>query len=185
MNASGLIDFQSHTLDHSLVFCGPTIVDFISPLLHYGYRNCRIPVLRSHGTDCYGTVPPLGTPIYSAKPRMSAARRFFDDEAMRLACVEYVARVGAAEFFEDRSWHSDLAAFARTYRRSHVLEESYESTDQQVTAIRDSLTRSKNFNRGPSSWPSGAALVLSMACSLHPRFVPSSRDRLHKCVRGF
>jgi peptidoglycan/xylan/chitin deacetylase (PgdA/CDA1 family) len=85
MHASGLVDLQSHTLDHALIYCASEIVDFVNPAFRFGYNNYRVPVIRYHGVDRVHFRPPLGTPLYRSRPRMSSAKRFFDDEGLRYA----------------------------------------------------------------------------------------------------
>ncbi len=75
MHASGLVDFQSHTLDHTLIYCTPEIIDFIHPTFRFGYHNFGVPILRYEGEDRQHSRPPLGTPVYRSQPRLSAARR--------------------------------------------------------------------------------------------------------------
>jgi peptidoglycan/xylan/chitin deacetylase (PgdA/CDA1 family) len=145
MHDDGLVDFQSHTLDHTRIFCGPEIRDFIHPAFVFGYHNVSVPVMRVQGTDRLHDRPPLGTPIYRSQPRMSAARRFFDDEGLRNACVEYVAEQGGAAFFARSGWRADLRRYVDAYRRAHDLNERFETPDEQADAIQHSLVRSKQI----------------------------------------
>lgn len=144
MHASGLIDFQSHTLYHTLIPCRRAIVDFFHPGLDGGFANIRFPVQRVDGVDRWHARAAPGTPIYASQPRMSAARRYFDDEGLRAACVEYVTRRGAPFFAED-GWRAELHRVAADYRRRHALRDACESADEQCTAIRHSLIHSQQM----------------------------------------
>ena len=143
MHASGLVDFQSHTLDHTLIFCTPEIMDFINPAFRFGYNNYDIPVIRYGGADRVHYRPRLGTPICRNRSRMSAARRFFDDQELRSACIDYVEKHGGEAFFAQAGWRAELFRFVETYRREHTLRESFETEEQQAQAIRGSLIQSK------------------------------------------
>ena len=147
MHDSGLVDFQSHTLHHTLIYYTPEIVDFVHPGFDFGYDNVHVPVLRHAGEDHYHSRPPLGTPLYRSQPRMGSARRFFDDEGLRAACVAYVAGQGA-RCFQAHDWRRDLACFVQDYRRQHTLAEYTESPEQQAAAIEHSLRRSKALIEG-------------------------------------
>jgi hypothetical protein len=145
MHASGLVDFQSHTLDHTLIHCTPEIVDFVNPTFPFGYNNFGVSVIRYGGVDRVHSRPRLGTPIYRHQPRMSAARRFFDDEEVRNACVDYVEKHGGEAFFRQPGWRADLFRFVEAHSREHELQETFETKDEQAQAIRDSLIQSKQL----------------------------------------
>lgn len=143
MHASGTIDFQSHTLDHALIHYSPQIVDFISPSYRAGFGAYGVPVVRDQGIDRVDRRLLSGTPVYQSKPRMEAARRFFDDEAVRSACIDFALEQGGDAFFMREGWHDELLAFACRYRREHPLHEEYETSAEQAGAIRHSLEESK------------------------------------------
>jgi peptidoglycan/xylan/chitin deacetylase (PgdA/CDA1 family) len=145
MHAKGVVDFQSHTLDHTLIHYTPEIVDFIHPAFRAGYNNYRVPSIRYEHGDRVHHRPRLGTPIYRSQSRMSAARRFFDDEKLRSACADYVERCGGRAFFEQASWRAKMFEFVEAYRQEHTLQEKFETAEEQTQAIRHSLTRSKQL----------------------------------------
>jgi peptidoglycan/xylan/chitin deacetylase (PgdA/CDA1 family) len=145
MYSSGLVDFQSHTLNHTLIYCAPEILDFVNPALLFQYSNYGMPVIRYNGTDCKHCRPPLGTPIYRMQPRLGAAKRFFDDEGLRIACVDFVERNGGETFFIQTTWRADLLRFVKKYRQENELRERFETEEEQIASILDSLTRSKQL----------------------------------------
>jgi hypothetical protein len=122
MHASGQVDFQSHTLEHTLIYYTPEVVDFINPTFSFGCNNSKVPVIRYGDNDRLHYKPPLGTPIYRSQPRMSGARRFFDDEGLRSACVDYVDRNGGKALFNKPSWRSELFRFSEKYRQKNDLQ---------------------------------------------------------------
>lgn len=143
MHDSGLVDFQSHTLSHTLVFCSPEIIDFISPYFQFGYQNCDVPVLHCKGADLANHKPAMGTPIYCNQPRLGGARRFFDDEDLRDTCVNYVEMHGGIDFFARPGWKPELFALVKTYKREHKLNERFETESEQIEAMQHSLLHSK------------------------------------------
>jgi peptidoglycan/xylan/chitin deacetylase (PgdA/CDA1 family) len=145
MHASGLVDFQSHTLEHTLVHVSAEIVDFIHPAYQYGFNNFRVPILRYAGIDSVHSRHSLGTPIYRYQPRMGAARRYFDDEELRNACTAWVESHGGEQFFTHLGWRNDLAGFVKDYRNSNHIQDRFETQEEQALALRYSLDQSKKL----------------------------------------
>jgi peptidoglycan/xylan/chitin deacetylase (PgdA/CDA1 family) len=143
MHDSGVIDFQSHTLHHALIPCSPTIVDFIRPGFRFGYHNFAVPLLDSNGSDRLNRIYAPGTPVYASQPRLSAARRFFDDPGLREMCVTFVREQGGEAFFTRPDWWQTLQDQVAIYRHTHTLTERFESPEEQVAAISNSLHHSK------------------------------------------
>jgi hypothetical protein len=144
MHESGVIDFQSHTMYHSLVFTSHEIFDFINPGFntHY-YGNIHVPLYLEKGEEIISRDPVLGMPVYFAGPRMSAHRRFFDDEAIRNRCVEKVRREGAEAFFKKKNWRKILVELCSEYKKKKNLNERYETLEQRDNAVFEELLTSK------------------------------------------
>ena len=144
MQKSDLVDFQSHTLDHSLIFTSPEIVDFIHPGYDFGFCNYELPLIASADNDRIRH-PALGIPLYRSKSRMSAAKRFFDDEQLRNACVRYVADQGGEQFFDRTGWRSKLFRFVNHYCQENTLSQRFETDEEHLSAITYSLEQSKKI----------------------------------------
>ena len=145
MRESGLIDFQSHSFDHSLIFYSPEIAAFVTPDFDCGYNGYNFPLIQVEGRDCFPFTPPLGTPIYHFQSRLSAARRFYDDEKIRNACIGYVERAGGTKFFKRRDWRAELEHCVFSNRSKMGVRESFETQEEQEQAIRKSLIDSKTL----------------------------------------
>jgi hypothetical protein len=145
MHDSGLVDFQSHTLNHTTVFYSPEIIDFVHPSSGFGYHNFGSPIFRNGGIDELYSIPKLGTPIYRNQPRMGAARRFFDDQELREACNDWVEEKGGGDFFMDPAWRQRLFGFVHNYLGSHPFTPVYESREEQSQAILYDLTESRRL----------------------------------------
>jgi hypothetical protein len=76
---------------------------------------------------------------------MSAARRFFDDEQLRRACVQYVVEQDSEKFFNRPNWREELFQFANEFRQQHELNESFETPEERRSAITKSLEKSKKI----------------------------------------
>lgn len=144
MHESGLIDFESHTLDHSLIFSNPKIVDFVNPSLLAKFHPFEFPVIRND-ENSIEHVNQLGMPLYTTMPRMSDHLRFFDDNRLRESCNKYVEDNGGRLFFEKRDWKHKLIEFTEKYRKETACLQKYETREEQSKAIFYELKRSKEL----------------------------------------
>ena len=129
MHRSGLVDFQSHGMSHTLISTSPAIVDFIHPgfdVFHYG--NIHIPVyLDFDGNDSREKI--LGHPVYQHAPRLSGKARYFDPIELRQACAAFVEKNGGESFFKIKNWRSKLAEVAKAHH-INFNKQQYESPEQ-------------------------------------------------------
>lgn len=144
MHNGGVIDFQSHTLYHTRILTSPRIIDFINPTSPVGFDNDNMPLIRENGVDLVHSGKILGTPIYTFAPRMSASRRYFDDENLRQACIRYVADHGGEAFFRG-DWKSALDEVVTRYCKGSHLSGRYETDQERAAAIFESLYTSKKL----------------------------------------
>jgi hypothetical protein len=144
MHQSGVIDFQSHSLSHNMVFTSDTIKDFVNPsLLRSSYDRIPVPT-DSHGSS-WSDAPPLGMPIYTVAPRFAGGRRYVDDKGMRDRCIAYVMERGGERFFEKRFWKRELAGVAARYKSGNQLNDRYETDEEREQAIVQELVGSKDM----------------------------------------
>lgn len=137
MHDSGLVDFQSHTLTHNLVFCSPRIVDYVRPDLMKTYSLFEVPEWRPGAH----VLSELGRPIYESSPRMGDRRRYIENTDLGTACVEYVARHGGVDLFSRPDWRIRLDKLARSFSPSSV----YETNEARTNALRHELSESKRL----------------------------------------
>lgn len=144
MHESGVVDFQSHTMWHSLVHRSAKVIDFGSPSYdRYYFGNVHVPMYQRGGVDVTDRTVFPGMPIYAAAPRMQVESRFFDDEGLRDHCINEVEKNGGTQFFEDREWRKAMRRVADAYRKSHSLNETYETPEDRDGVVRDELRRAK------------------------------------------
>jgi hypothetical protein len=148
MHASGNIDFQSHTLNHSMVFTSDVIVNFINPGFNFGFYHSLVPVSEK---DRQGRNPEMGTPIYTMAPRLFGTRRYVDDEHVRDLCISYVKENGGESFFKRVNWRKKLERIVRGYKEKNALKHRYENDAEREEAILYELRESKRIieNRIP------------------------------------
>jgi peptidoglycan/xylan/chitin deacetylase (PgdA/CDA1 family) len=136
---SGLFEIQSHSLNHARIHTQPRVAGFVTPEMRHGYRAMDVPLIRSAGTDWFPDGVALGTPFLTFEPRMSEALRFYEDPALREACVEEVRAGGGESFFAHPEWERRLRKAATRVRISGRLESPLE----RELAIRRELEESK------------------------------------------
>ena len=146
MHESGVMDFQSHTMWHSLVHKSADLIDFGRPdyNCHY-FGNIHVPMYQQQGVDKTDRELVLGMPIYSAAPRMQVGSRFFDDEGVREHCVDLVSANGGESFFENRNWRKIMARAFRTYKKKNPVNERFEKLSDRDIAIRKELREAKEI----------------------------------------
>jgi hypothetical protein len=134
----GLIDVQSHTWAHAMVFTSPQPIDFVKP----GYESAPL-LNRPLVSDASGLefVDPseLGAPLYEQRSRMSDGPRVCGARQAHHACVDMVRAAGGAAFFKQPDWRQRLERVTAQHPGATTESES----DQQ-RAIEDELDRSRS-----------------------------------------
>lgn len=145
MHSSGVVDFHSHTMWHTLVFSSSNIVDFGRPDFntHY-FGNVHVPMYQREGKDATSRELLLGMPIYEAAPRMQVEHRYFDDERLRDYCIEFVSGEGDVAFFESAGWRKRLSNLVAEYRSQHEVCDRIETSDERDAAVVAELSAAKD-----------------------------------------
>lgn len=107
VEASGLIDVESHAHRHMLVPIAGQLEGFATPVLLERHDLFDWPAYRVDGVERLGR-PPLGTPIYRSQPLLAAQTRFVPDEVAARACRDWVEAHGGEAFFARRSAFAEL-----------------------------------------------------------------------------
>lgn len=144
MHESGVVDIQSHGMQHALISTGSRLVDFVHPGFDaYHYGNIHIPVFEYEGCDgLRGKI--YGHPIYENDSRFSGKPRYFDSPILRKGCAEYVESHGGVYFFRNGNWRKRLRACFNDIKDSCPGgSEGYESPDEIEAAITWELKQSK------------------------------------------
>lgn len=176
MASSGVLNFETHSYEHSLIFTSPEIVDFVRPELRKKYHPLEFRIATTRGEPPTVGDLPLGTPLYTTAPRLSGEARYFDDVGLRRACADFVAEQEQKRFFDRRGWYRQLMSVVESYRESHSLDHRYEAPKETRESIRLDLNRSieaieerpelapVNFLAFP--WNTGSELAVSEAKDL-------------------
>jgi peptidoglycan/xylan/chitin deacetylase (PgdA/CDA1 family) len=138
LQASGLFEFESHTLRHARIHTQPEIVGFMHPGLRRGYRAMDVPLVREGGSDVLAPSLPLGTPLLRSEPRTSESRRFLEDEGVRGRFRAFVEEQGEG-FFERPGWEGALRAAA-----PGPIDGRLEGADEQAAEIDRELREARS-----------------------------------------
>lgn len=114
LQSSGLMDVQSHTHSHAMMFSDAAVLEFVTPEFAREPLLARPLVSVPGDTGDVQFVEPdaLGTPLHLRRSRMSDARRFVPDREVVDRCRNHVARHGGASFFDRPSWRGELRSLA-------------------------------------------------------------------------
>ncbi len=143
MHKSGVIDFQSHTMNHERMFTGKDAVGFYHPGFFTDGLGLDVPTVLSGGN--YTKLNQTGAPVYRMGSRMGEALRYFDDESLRKDCVEYVKNHGGVSFFEKKKREGKLRNYFESMRKEKGNTGYFESSSEQRKAILKSLVESKDI----------------------------------------
>jgi len=112
MEASGIVDIQSHALTHTWYFSGPELLDFHRPgnskypWLSWNARPERKPYYMNENQDFF---TPWGLPIYQHEKAL-IGHRYFPPQEVLDGITGFVADHGGADFFAADGWCSQLVS---------------------------------------------------------------------------
>lgn len=143
LHTSGLIDVQSHSWSHSMMFSGDSPESFVTPAfgaepLLNRPRVADRAAARGPTAPEFLTPADLGAPLYPRRSRLSDAWRFEEDRAARDRCTAHVRANGGAAFFARPTWRAELAA-VHGAGAGH-----FESDEARERAIADELDRARS-----------------------------------------
>jgi hypothetical protein len=138
MESSGLVDIQSHTLMHQICFISPKIIDFQHPNTNnrpqYRWLWTAVGVGQNDAL--------WGAPVYKFSSRM-VSRRYFDDERLRKACIDFVGNNGGLDFFNKVDWRNQLKGCTRIFSKNNHVKAKYETREDMLSSIKRSLLESR------------------------------------------
>jgi hypothetical protein len=176
MHDSGLVDIQSHTSHHGVVFASDKLLGFASPSGPFPLNGMSPCVLREDGVDEAFSSLPYGTPIYEWAPALAARVRFLDSEGARRNCARIVEENGGVEFFEREGWDKELQAECAVFTDS-----SWESDqDRRLRMRRDLETAKINIE---TRLPGKQVRVVAPPWALmHPDLSSIAEDTGHELI---
>lgn len=148
MHASGVIDFQSHSLYHQSIAISRRVVDFIRPDTDYSFLDSDLaPLVEEARSRTKADGPALGTPIHDWWSRYGEIPAFRESPSAVEACVEYVNRHGKASFFRKPGWRRRLKAVLEEARRSDPGPGFETEREQRRAVLRDLVDSKREIER--------------------------------------
>lgn len=138
MHQSGIVDVQSHSLNHGVVFASDRFREFSTTAGPFPIAGAVPLVTRVDGGDVAQRRPELGTPLYEWGPALATSRRFIADPIVNENCIRVVRENGGKEFFLQNGWKERLSA---TLGKSGAG--NWESDEQRQARFRTDLLSSK------------------------------------------
>lgn len=141
LQSSGIVDVQSHTRAHAMIFASDERVGYVTP----GYAREPLlerPLIRDGGRPGFLEPSELGAPVYQRRSRMSDARRFVPDADAFTQPVAHVRVNGGAAFFGRPHWDMELA------RLTPERAGRWEPDDERRRAIRRELADGREMLNG-------------------------------------
>ena len=139
LQASGLLDIQSHSTHHGVVFKSATLKGFATPAGPFPINGLIPLVQRAEAGDAVNFRPDPGTPLYEWGPALTVPRRFFEPLDVVEKCVQR-AREGGAEFFKRTDWQDQLRAIV-----SATPAGDWESSAARLERVRRDLEGSRQI----------------------------------------
>lgn len=139
---SGIIDVQSHSYSHSMLFSSDTPVSFVSPAFTGEPLLNRPRICTSAPSDLHPQfLDPnaYGAPLYDRRSRLSDAWRYLESPDARERCMAHVRQHGGPDFFNREGWVEEL----KTVHASANGAGRYEDESKRRGAILEELDRSR------------------------------------------
>lgn len=137
-----VIDIESHTNQHQRHFINKNCINFYSPEIASNLYCFDRPFVLNNGSDYLLKEDEFGAPLYPSDSRMSGELRYFDNEALRLKCINFISQNGGIKFFEEKNWVDELMSYyARNVKNNNV--QKYETRDEMYDQIKKDLAQSK------------------------------------------
>jgi peptidoglycan/xylan/chitin deacetylase (PgdA/CDA1 family) len=145
MQESGVIDIQSHSLNHARVFISPKVVGFWTPRPGGVASKFKLAVYQESGRDRWDRPGQPGMPLYESRSLLAGPPRYFDDETLRRICIQHVAEHGGPDFFAHKSSHRELFNMARDYRNTRGERGRHQTAHERDKAMVRELEGSKKL----------------------------------------
>ncbi len=137
LSASGVIDVQSHTWSHAMIFTDAHPRGVVTPETAHEHP-LSLPRINETDPPQFLAATRLGFPMYTRRTRMSDARRFLPDLDACAAVEDVVASRGGRDFFERPDWAEELQPWLNS------VSGRWESDDERDRAIAHELAMARD-----------------------------------------
>jgi peptidoglycan/xylan/chitin deacetylase (PgdA/CDA1 family) len=146
MEASGVMDIQSHAMTHTWYFSDDRIVDFHHPGDPYPWLAWNAKPERKYLwlNEDQSSFVPFGEPIYTYGESLPT-RRYFPDPGLADFLVRQVTNRGGVTFFQQEDWRDTLLRLSSQYRSQHQLNVRWEGEAEYEARVRCELGVSREI----------------------------------------
>lgn len=177
LSDGGVVEVQSHTQTHSMVFVGETPIGVVRPDFA-AESHLNRPATGGTSAPAFLTPARLGHPLYPSRSRMSDGRRFYPDPDACARLEAFVQARGGPAFFGDGGWSQALAP-----ELSRVGGHFEDSADQlcgieaELVVARDTLSQRLGRAIGHVCLPWGVSGRVTRAALERLGFVTAIANR--------
>lgn len=144
LQASGLVDCQSHTRFHHRVPVEATPEGFFGPATRDAFFDLPVPSGEEWRLLGEGPAGAYGMPLYPAASLMLGQPRYHPPAEVVAACVEHVRRQGGASFFATPDAAAQLRRIHDETRQAHG-QGRVEGPAEALAALADDLAGSRGL----------------------------------------
>jgi len=145
MQESGVIDIQSHSLNHARVFVSSSVVDFLSVPKSEVSSKMKLAVYRESGVDRWDRTGHPGMPIYESRSLLAGLPRYFDDESLRETCIRHVMENGGPEYLSRKTARREIFKIAREIQVQCGDRGRFQTANEMDAAMVSELEGSKRL----------------------------------------
>jgi len=183
MEASGLVDIQSHALTHTWHHAGPEVVDFHHPdgPYHWLVWNAHPETKPFFFTEYREDLVPYGTPVHRFRKSIQA-RRWIPDTRHGAAVIEHVGANGGRSFFRRAEWKTELLAVHARARTELGDQGRFETDTEHEARIREEVAGSKRIIEEKLGkrvdficWPGGGETEFARRIALESGYLATTK----------
>jgi peptidoglycan/xylan/chitin deacetylase (PgdA/CDA1 family) len=183
MEASGLVDIQSHALTHTWHHADPEVIDFHRPDSphHWLVWNAHPETKPFFFSDYREELVPYGTPVHRFRKSIQA-RRWIPDSRHGAAVIEHVDANGGRSFFDREVWKDELLAVHARVRAELGDQGRFETDAEHEARIREEVAGSKRIIEERLAkrvdficWPGGGETELARRIALESGYLATTK----------
>ena len=183
MEASGLVDIQSHALTHTWHHAGPEVIDFHHPdgPYHWLVWNAHPETKPFFYSDYREDLVSYGTPVHRFRKSIQA-RRWIPDARHGAAVIEHVGANGGKSFFDRAEWKAELLAVHSRVRAALGDQGRFETDAEHEARIREEVAGSKRIIEEKLGkrveficWPGGGETELARRIALESGYLATTK----------
>jgi hypothetical protein len=181
MYESGLVDVQSHSLHHGLIFASDRPVDFCTHESRFSVDKVSPLLTHVNNKDLLEWKLPIGTPLFPMRPALASSWRYLENYNAREKCIAFVEQNGGSEFFSIDGWKGALQS---VYLNSKGVD-GWETESGRQNRYRNDLLSGKQIIEERLHGAKVCAVALPWG-AMHQEIPNIARDTGHElCVMAY